>query len=59
MKKLRIKQVKSGIGRPADQKRTLIALGFRKMNQVREVEANPVMLGMIGKVKHLLSVEEI
>lgn len=59
MKKLRIKQVKSGIGRPVDQKRTLVALGFRKMNQVREVEANPVMLGMIDKVKHLLSVEEI
>lgn len=59
MKKLRIKQVRSGIGRPADQKRTLVALGFHKMNQVKEVDATPVILGMIDKVKHLLSIEEI
>lgn len=59
MAKLRIKQIKSGIGRPERQKRTLIALGIRKMNQVKEVEANPQVLGMIEKVKHLLSIEEI
>jgi large subunit ribosomal protein L30 len=59
MKKLRIKQIKSGIDRPARQKRTLIALGITKMNRAREVEASPQVLGMINKVKHLLSVEEI
>jgi large subunit ribosomal protein L30 len=59
MKKLRIEQVRSGIGRPADQKRTLIALGIKKMHQVKEVEATPVLLGMIDKVKHLLTIEEI
>ncbi len=59
MKKLRIKQIKSGIDRPLRQKRTLIALGLTKMHKVREVEATPQMLGMIEKVKHLLSVEEI
>jgi len=59
MKKLRIKQIKSGIDRPARQKRTLIALGLTKMHKEREVEASPQMLGMIDKVKHLLSVEEI
>ena len=59
MKKLRIKQIKSGIGRTARQKRTLEALGFKKMQQVREVEANPQVMGMIDKVKHLLSIEEI
>ena len=59
MKKLRIKQIKSGIDRPARQKRTLIALGITKMNRPREVEASPQVLGMIEKVKHLLSVEEI
>jgi large subunit ribosomal protein L30 len=59
MNKLRIKQIKSGINRPARQKRTLVALGITKMHQVREVEASPAVLGMIDKVKHLLSVEEI
>jgi len=59
MKKLRIKQIKSGIDRPARQKRTLIALGITKMNRAREVEASPQVLGMIDKIKHLLSVEEI
>jgi large subunit ribosomal protein L30 len=59
MKKVRIKQVKSGIGRNVRQKRTLEALGLRKMQQERELEATPQVLGMINKVKHLLSVEEI
>lgn len=59
MKQLRIKQVRSAIGRPERQKRTIRALGIRKMNQVKEVEASPAVLGMIEKVKHLLSVEEI
>ncbi len=59
MKKLRIKQVKSGIGRHKRQKLTLIALGLKKMNQEKEVEASPQILGMIGKVNHLITVEEI
>lgn len=59
MKKLRIKQVRSGIDRPLRQKRTLEALGFKRMHQVIEVEANPQMLGMIAKVQHLITVEEI
>jgi len=58
-KKLRIKQVRSKIGRPADQKRTLEALGLRKINHTREVVATPQILGMINKVKHLVAVEEI
>ncbi len=59
MKKLRIKQVKSGIGREARQKKTLIALGLKKMQQEREVEPTPQILGMIEKVKHLITVEEV
>ena len=59
MKPLKIKQIKSGIDRPLRQKRTLIALGIKKMHQERVVEATPQMLGMIEKVKHLLSVEEV
>lgn len=59
MKTLKIKQVRSKIGRPARQKRTLEALGLRKMNQEREVQATPAILGMIEKVQHLITVEEI
>ena len=59
MKKLRIKQVRSIIGRPARQKRTMEALGLRRINHTREVVATPQVLGMIESVKHLLSVKEI
>lgn len=58
-KKVRIKQVRSRIGRPIDQKRTLDALGLTKMNKVKEVSLNPQIEGMINKVKHLLLIEEI
>ena len=59
MKKLRIKQVRSGIGRPLRQKRTLQALGFKRMNQVLVVEATPAIAGMVDKIRHLLEIEEI
>ena len=59
MKTLKIKQVRSKIGRPARQKRTLEALGLRKINHEKEVQATPEILGMIEKVKHLITVEEI
>ncbi|MCK9611743.1 MAG: 50S ribosomal protein L30 [Bacteroidales bacterium] len=59
MKKLKITQIKSGIGREAYQKKTLAALGIRKMNQAVEVEATPQVEGMINTVKHLLKIEEI
>ena len=58
MAKLKVKQVRSKINCPLDQKRTLEALGLRKMGQVVEHDANPAILGMINKVKHLVSVEE-
>jgi len=58
-KKVRIKQVRSRIGRPIDQKRTLDALGLTKMNKVKEVSLTPQVEGMINKVKHLLVIEEI
>lgn len=57
--KLRIKQVRSIIGRPARQKRTMEALGLHRINHAREVEATPQILGMIESVKHLITVEEI
>ncbi len=59
MKKVRITQVKSGIGRPIKQKRTLEALGLRKLNHSREMELNPVISGMINKVSHLLKIENL
>ena len=59
MEKLRIKQVRSIIGHPERQKRTMRALGLRKINHTREVEATPQILGMIEKVKHLITVEAI
>ena len=59
MKKVRVTQIKSAINRPKRQKRTLEALGLRKLHQPKEHEATPQILGMIEKVKHLLKVEEI
>jgi large subunit ribosomal protein L30 len=59
MKKIKITQVKSGIDRSERQKQTLIALGLKKMNASKEVEATPQILGMVHKVSHLVKVEEI
>ncbi|RPE00108.1 50S ribosomal protein L30 [Aureibaculum marinum] len=59
MKKIRVKQVRSKINRVKDQKRTLEALGLRKVDQVVEHDASPTILGMVNKVKHLVSVEEV
>ena len=56
MAKIRIKQVRSRINRPARQKKTLDALGLRKMNQVVEMEDTPQVLGMINQVRHLVEV---
>ena len=58
-KKLKITQIKSGIGFPADQKRTVRALGLKRMNDSVVQSDSPAVLGMIFKVKHLVKVEEI
>ncbi len=59
MAKIKIKQVRSKIDRPERQKRTLAALGLKKINQVVEQEATPQILGMVNAIKHLVEVEEI
>ena len=59
MAKIKVKQVKSRINRPARQKRTLDALGLKRMNQVVEHEATPAILGMVNAVRHLVTVEEV
>ena len=56
MATIKIKQIKSKIGAPVDQKRTLQALGLTKISQVVEHEDNPNIRGMIRKVHHLVSV---
>jgi large subunit ribosomal protein L30 len=56
MATIKIKQVRSKIKRPNDQKLTLEALGLKKMNAVVEHEATPQILGMVNKVKHLVEV---
>ena len=58
MATIKNKQVKSKIGYPVDQKRTLQALGLRKISQVVEVEDTPSVRGMIRKVHHLVNVFE-
>ena len=59
MSKIKITQVKSVIDRPERQKKTMVALGLRKMNATVEVEATPQILGMVRKVNHLVTVEEL
>lgn len=59
MAKVRIKQVRSTIKRPADQKRTIEALKLGRINREVEVELTPQIKGMINKVSHLITVTEV
>jgi large subunit ribosomal protein L30 len=59
MKMLKITKVKSVIDRPERQKRTMEALGLKKLNATVELDATPQILGMVRKVNHLVKVEEI
>ena len=56
MATIKIKQIKSRINSPAVQKKTLDALGLRKMNQVVEKQDSPEILGMVKRVRHLVEV---
>ena len=56
MEKIKIKQVRSRIGRPKDQKRTLDALGLNKINKVVEHNNTPQIMGMVNKVNHLIKI---
>ena len=58
MARIKVKKVRSAINRTQRQKRTLEALGLKKIGQVVEHDATPNILGMVNKVKHLVSVEE-
>jgi len=59
MKKIKVTQIKSVIDRSERQKRTMQALGLKKMNASVEVEATPQILGMVTKVHHLVKVEQL
>ena len=59
MAKYRITQIKSKNGESKRQKANLLSLGIHRMHQTVEVEINPVSTGMLNKVRHLVTVEEI
>jgi large subunit ribosomal protein L30 len=59
MAKIKVKKVKSAINRTLRQKRTLEALGLSKIGQVVVHDDTPNILGMVNKVKHLVSVETV
>ena len=59
MAKLSVTWVKSGIGHPRDQRRTLRALGLHRLNQTVEHEESASIKGMIMKVRHLVEVEAL
>lgn len=59
MAKLKITYSKSSIGYKSDQKHTVRTLGLRRLNQSRVHEDTPVIRGMLHKVKHLVTVEEV
>lgn len=59
MAKLKITYTKSKIGSNKQQKKTIEALGLRKLNSTVEVEATPQILGMVEKVNHLVKVEKL
>lgn len=59
MSKIKITLVRSTIGLPQNQKKIVKALGFRKLNQNVIHESSPTINGMVHKVKHLLSIEDV
>ncbi|MDP9474060.1 MAG: 50S ribosomal protein L30 [Chloroflexota bacterium] len=56
---LRITLVRSTIGRPGDQERTVKALGLRRLHHTVERPDTPSIRGMVTKIRHLVEVEEI
>ncbi len=55
-KTIRIRQVRSGIGRPVRQKRTLAALGLGRIDRVVEKPDHPAIRGMVAKIPHLVEI---
>jgi large subunit ribosomal protein L30 len=59
MGKIIITWKKSAIGFPQDQRRTIEAIGLRRLNSTVEQEDNPIIRGMVSKVRHLVEITEI
>ncbi len=59
MAKVKVTQRRSVIRRPGDQKKTMVALGLKGINDSVEHEGTPQILGMVNKVKHLVSIEDL
>jgi len=59
MARIKITQVRSLIKRPKDQKLVMLSLGLCKINRTVEKEVTPSIMGMVNKVKHLVSVTEL
>jgi len=57
--KIRVTQIKSPIGRPSDQRATLVGLGLNKMHRTRVLEDTASVRGMINKVRHLVKSEPV
>ncbi|MDR1026106.1 MAG: 50S ribosomal protein L30 [Lactobacillus sp.] len=57
-KTIKVEQIASPIGRPKEQRQTLIGLGLNKMHRVSELEDTPAVRGMIRKVQHLVRIVE-
>lgn len=55
---VRVQQIRSSIGRPSDQRKTLIGLGLNKLNRVRDLINTPANMGMIQKVRHLIQIQK-
>ena len=58
-KQVKVTQTGSAIGRPKDQRQTLVGLGLNKMHRTRVLEDTPSVRGMINKVSHLVKVEDV
>lgn len=58
-KQIKVTQTGSPIGRPKDQRATLVGLGLNKMHRSRVLEDTPSVRGMCAKVSHLVKVEEV
>lgn len=58
-KRIKITLVRSTIGRKPEQRKTVKALGLKKINSVVEKDATPSIVGMVESISHLVKVEEI
>jgi large subunit ribosomal protein L30 len=56
--KIKIKQIRSGINRPSRQKKTLKALGLKRINDVVEHTETPQIMGMVNSINHLVTIEK-